>query len=191
MEPDGLALEEAADEVTRRLEASDSILIVSESHLLHQAITIVAKRLLNMDRYGIYLSLNKPHKSIMSMLGHASVDTKRMFFVDCVTALTRAALTKKDERVIYAASPEGIEVGGAIPKAILEFVHAVPGEKFLIIDTLRTLLIYNEPAAVSDFIHCLLSLTAAHELKIVVLTRADDARFNDLISKAFNEVIVI
>lgn len=179
------------EDACRLLDASDSMLLMVESQDLHDAAAILAKDLLDRDRYGIYVSLNKPHTTVQRMLLKASVDVGRIYFVDCVTKIAHETLTKKDEHVIYASGPHDLAEDGSIPRAIDSYIASVPGEKFLILDALRTLFIYNEPDVVSAFVHSLLALTREHDLKLVVLTRREDSAIIRLVAKAFDEVVEI
>ncbi len=185
-------LEEMTDSINAactRLDSADSMLVLVESDFLHEAITKFTKCLLQRDLYGIYLCLNKPHTSIKAAFSRTSIDTRRIFFVDCVTALAHKTLTRREENVIYASGLEDLSEEGAIPSAILKFFGSISGEKFLIVDALRTLFIYNEPKIVSAFVHSLLSLTKEHDVKLIILSRKGDNSFIKLVSKAFDEVL--
>jgi hypothetical protein len=173
------------------LDSVDSMLFIVDSEKLNDIITIVTKIMLQKDMYGIYVSLNKPHMTIQNMLNSSGIDTSRLFFIDCVTALVNKTLTKNKKSVIFASSPQDLTINGAIPMGIKRFIQSVPGEKFLIIDALRTLFIYNEPDIVSSFIHSLLNLTADHEIKLIVLTRQEDNSFIKLVEHSFEQVISI
>ncbi|MFH0861714.1 MAG: hypothetical protein V1875_01675 [Candidatus Altiarchaeota archaeon] len=175
----------------KTLDDSDSILLMIDSKDLHAAIPILVRELLSRDRYGLYISLNKPHTTIRHMLLRAGVKVSRLYFVDCVTAIAHKTLTKREERVIYSSGPHDVAEDGTIPQAVNSFNKSVPGEKFLILDALRTLFIYNEPKTVSLFIHSLLALTKEHELKLVVLTRIEDSPIIGLVAKAFDEVVEV
>jgi len=185
------AVEDEVRQACRKLDASDSILIVVDSRLLHEAITHTVDYMLSRDTYGLYVSLNKPHDIVKSMLHRACVKTERLYFVDCVSPLVHKALTKHDEHLIYSSNPNDLVSDGRIPQEVERFIKSLPGEKFILIDALRTLFIYNEPEMASSFIHSLLSLTSRHELKIIALTRNDDAALLSMVSKAFDEVYSI
>jgi len=179
------------EEAVSKLDTSDSMLLIVEAGILHESMVYVTKHMLARDKYGIYVCLNKPHDAVSSILKRSSVDTKRVYFVDCVTALAKETLTTKGAKVIYAVGPHDISDKGTIPNAIKRFIRSVPGEKFLIIDALRTLFIYNEPKLVSTFIHLLLTLTSAHDVKLIVLTRKEDDVFIGMVKAAFDEVVEI
>jgi hypothetical protein len=183
-EEDGTALDDACG----RLDVSDSMLLIVESSLLNGSITHVTDNLLSRDRYGIYITLNRPHEAVKRMLRKASIDLERLYLIDCVTSLAHETRSLPQERVIFANSPDDLGIDGSIPFAVARFVHSVPGEKFIIIDALRTLFLYSEPSKVNSFIHSLLKLTKDHEIKVVVLARKDDIKLVELVSHSFDEI---
>jgi hypothetical protein len=118
--------------------------------------------------------------------------------MDCVTALVQATLTKRDEHVIYASGPHDLGEGGTIPLAVDRFIDSIPGEKFLVMDALRTLFIYNEPEVASAFIHHRLCFHPPSSRphgrtrpQIIVLTRRGDEAFQGLVSMVFDEVFAL
>ena len=80
---------------------------------------------------GVYVSLNKTQKSTEEMLTAAGIDTSRMFFIDCVT-------TEQLRDDVLHVKPEDLDT---LSLAIASFIKDIPGEKFLAIDALSTLLI--------------------------------------------------
>ncbi|MBD3389234.1 MAG: hypothetical protein GF416_09075 [Candidatus Altiarchaeales archaeon] len=198
-------------EACGRLDSLDSLLITSDIGRIHDSIVQVSQNLLSKGWYGIYLSLNRPHRTIQALLEDRGLDVERMYFIDCVTALAReayspagigpmeqglaaaapAAPTTTLDRVIYASGPYDLSDEGTVPAAVNRFVNSIPHEKFIIVDTMRTLFIYNTPDIASSFLHNLLELTNTHDLKVVALTRKGDEVFQGLVSKAFDEILEI
>jgi hypothetical protein len=186
MEAWDLNLKDELERACSALDVSDSLLITADGQSLHECGLYATLAMLSRDRYGVYVSVNRPQNIIHSLLSASGADVERVYFVDCVSALAREILSHNDFKVAYANSPERLD--GDIPDAINLFLDGIAGEKFLIIDALRTLFIYNEPDIVSSFIHSLLSLTKTHDLKLIVLSRNEDGLFLSLISHAFDEV---
>jgi archaellum biogenesis ATPase FlaH len=70
------------------------------------------------------------------------IDIKKIFFIDCVTP------SKIRGDVLYL-HPTQL---GDLYSAIEEFTKKIKGKKFLILDALSTLLIYNNQKKVEDFL---------------------------------------
>ena len=155
------------------LENLDSALIVVDGSRLHEDIVYTLKDLLKHADYGVYVSLNKPHFTIERLLEKSKINLKRIYFVDCITAAAHYSLDKSHSRVLYASHPSDLNFDGSIPRAITHFVDSIPGEKFILVDALRTLFLYNEPALVVKFIRSLLDLKRHHSVKVVFMARND------------------
>lgn len=98
---------------------------------------------------GIYVSLNKPYAVLSKNLDKAGVQTGSLFFVDAITNVPSA-----NESPEAACLGSGIDLSNlciGISKAVSRFSE----EKFLFLDSLSTLLIYNDPRAVAKFAHLL------------------------------------
>jgi hypothetical protein len=74
--------------------------------------------------------------------------------------------------------------------AVDKFAYSVPENKFLIVDALRTILLYHEPAIVSDLVHALIGGLQDINIKFVVLTGSEeDEELIKRISYSFDAVI--
>lgn len=172
------------------LEYLDSALIVVEGNMLHESIVKTIKELLKRDHYGVYVSLNKPHFTIEQLLKRNRVRLNRLYFVDGITAVAHYSLARGNDKVLYASHPADLNTDGSIPAAITHFIDTIPGEKFVLVDALRTLFIYNEPFVVSKFIRSLIGLSKSHMVKIIVMARSDqDEDIIHLTHNLFDDVI--
>jgi hypothetical protein len=98
---------------------------------------------------GIYISLNKPFASLSKSFDKAGIPTNSLFFVDAITNVPSA-----QESPTASCLGSGIDLSNlciGISKAVSRFSE----EKFLFLDSLSTLLIYNDPKAVAKFAHLL------------------------------------
>ena len=123
---------------------------------------------------GVYVSLNKTHKSIEKSLRQSRVKTDKLFFIDCVNS----QLGDKD--VIYI-SPTNLE---KLSSAIKEFISEIPGRKFLIIDALSTFLIYNDENKVAKFVKEIIEYSAEKEVEVIALS--PKTKGEELLDKIFN-----
>ncbi len=99
---------------------------------------------------GIYVSLNKPLDSLILFLKKQGIEYKNVFFVDAVTKMTSGNLLK-GANFCYIDSPKSLI---DLSVAIESFIQKIPAEKrFILIDSLSTLLVYNRASAVEKFVH--------------------------------------
>ena len=124
---------------------------VNAKEYLNTNIAILKEVVKRDDAAGIYVTLNRPYASLTKILQRNDVNTDRIFFIDGTTKIIGE--TKKAENVFYVESPQNLT---ALSVTITEAVEALPSKnKFLILDALTTLTIYNSTATVSRFLHFL------------------------------------
>ncbi|MCL7410772.1 MAG: hypothetical protein M8350_03035 [Methanosarcinaceae archaeon] len=100
---------------------------------------------------GVYVTLNKPYRTMIKNLD-GKVDLRMLIFIDAITKSTGGKINKEDECLYLDTMQNLTDLGVAIDQAI----RAIPNdEKFLLFDSLSTLLIYSQVGSVSKFIHFL------------------------------------
>jgi archaellum biogenesis ATPase FlaH len=125
-------------------------------------------------KIGIYVSLNKTQKSVEDIFQQNGISTKKMFFVDCVTA-------EKEKHDVLHISPTQLDMLSA---AIQNFIKDIKGEKFLIIDALSTLLIYNDENKVAKFVKEISEYASENEVNVVAFS--PETKGEELLNKIFN-----
>lgn len=123
---------------------------------------------------GVYVSLNKTQKSTEKMLKKSGVSTNRLFFIDCVTE------EKARDDVLHIA-PDQLEL---LSTAISSFIDDIPGRKFLIIDALSTLLIYNNENSVAKFAKEVTGYASDNDVKVIAFS--PETKGEQLLDKIFN-----
>jgi len=124
--------------------------LVNSSQYLSVNISIL-KELTVKDSSGIYVTLNRPFTSLLDMFKNGKIPMDSIFFIDCITK----TVGKVDEskNVFYAESPQNLTKLSLI---IEEAGKALPTKKkFIVLDALTTLTIYNSSGTVSKFLHFL------------------------------------
>jgi len=149
-----------------------SILIISEVGSLQDKINHAVKARAGMP--GIYVSLNKTQKSTEKILNKASIKTDKIFFIDCVTS------EQKRKDVLHFHPTELEEMSYAIKY----FVQEIKGKKFLIIDALSTLLIYNDENKVAKFVKASIDFASENNVELIAFT--PKLKGEELLTKIFN-----
>lgn len=162
----------ASGDVVGVLDARCS-LVVTHAWSMHDTMLDIVESLTKDGFSGIYISINRPHVSVLESLGRRGVGDEKLYFIDCVTSSVHHITHFKGDRVLYADTPRDLDKDGTISRAIEHYVSSVPGKKFVLIDALRTMLLYNEEVVVVDFIKNLLRRLSEYDMKLVVLTRRE------------------
>ncbi len=155
-----------------------------------QKISIQILKTMLKDRTGLYVTINEPYSSLKSILKRNKIDDSNMFFIDCITQKI-AGKSERTDKCLFISSPSNLtELGIAITEAL----HAIPGrKKFLFLDTLSTLLVYNKPDAIARFSHFSISKIKLMGLAGVFMSVQNemDAKLQQQISQFSSKVVRI
>ncbi|MCR4327103.1 MAG: hypothetical protein NUV46_00805 [Nanoarchaeota archaeon] len=149
-----------------------SLLIITPVEKLQEKVNNLVKSF--GDIPGIYVSLNKTQKSIEEILKKFNVNTKKLFFIDCVTS-------KKTREDVLHIAPDRLDL---LDSAICTFIEEIKGKKFLIIDALSTLLIYNNEDSVAKFVKKMTEYASQNDVQIVALS--PKTKGEELLNTIFN-----
>lgn len=129
-----------------------SIVLVLSSATDYAAVNLaLLKYLLAQKQSGVYVTINKPQSVLVKTFTENKIDASKIFFVDCVSALVKEDTSRRSENVVFV-SPKNLT---GISIAINELITAIPGKKFVFLDSLSTLLIYNSLGSMEKFSHFL------------------------------------
>ncbi len=95
---------------------------------------------------GIYVSFNKPCKSLRRLLSSAGVNVDRLVFIDCVS---RQYAYERGNECIYVSSPDPVHIQVALRKAS-ERLNSE--RKFVFFDSLSTISLYKSKESMIKFL---------------------------------------
>lgn len=111
---------------------------------------------------GVYVTLNKPLASLLEFLKKQKVDGKKFLFVDAITKMTSDSVLE-ESNFEYVDSPKSlIDLSDAIETGIKKIKSE---KKFVIFDSVNTLLVYNKPTIVEKFVHSIAGKMRAWKVK--------------------------
>lgn len=155
-----------------------SFLIITPIEHLQDKINSVLKFFKNAN--GIYISLNKSQESIENILRRGGIDTGRLFFIDCVSS-------EKTGDDVLCVEPNRLDL---LKSAIDAFMKNTEGEKFVIIDSLSTLLIYNDHNKVAKFVKELTEYGSKRDINIIALSpKTEEEELLIKVYHFFNKVL--
>lgn len=157
------------------------VFVIADAEILLKT-NIQIMDILLKNRSGLYVTVNEPYDSLEKIMKRNRIDAKNMFFIDCVTKQA-GGLADRTDKCLYMASPGNLT---EISIAISEVLHAMPGNrKFLFLDSLNTLLVYNSKTSVAKFSHY-----SSNRIKILghagVFTSAEN-QMDDMLVKQISE----
>lgn len=154
----------------------DIILVkgTAEGHA-HISKKVLSRMLAEKKTAGVYVTINKPFDHVSSQLEKGGVVVDKLFFIDAVTRIVLAS-PGDAQNCLYTTSPKHLQ---EISVALSKIAVKNPSVRFLVFDSLSTLLVYNDLASVKKFVHFL--VTALRQLRMVGVLFALDKPPSELI----------
>jgi hypothetical protein len=142
---------EAFDDILQSLQELDKpiVLALIDPMRYQEAVFGMVKFFTARSKQGVYVTLNKPYGVLVKSLAKAGISADSLFFVDGITNVPSV-----EETADHACLGSGIDLSN-LCIGISRAVSKLKDEKFLLLDSLSTLLIYNDSKAVSKFAHLL------------------------------------
>ena len=119
----------------------------------------------NTDEFWVYLTVTKPYDNLTKQYEYLK-QSKNVKFIDCISRA--AGISKADQNCIFVESPTMLE------KISLEIINQFKevgddAKKYLVIDSLSNMIIYNDPEIVTEFFYHILNRTRAEEIHMISL----------------------
>ncbi|MBL7100560.1 MAG: hypothetical protein ISS23_01255 [Nanoarchaeota archaeon] len=112
---------------------------------------------------GSYITINRPYKSMVQLLKKQNINVRNLFFIDCITKELRER--KNVENCYFVGSPSNLtEIAIALDPVFKE-----NKQKFIFLDSLDTLTVYNSVESVIKFAHFLTGKVRLHDISGVLL----------------------
>ncbi len=131
----------------------DSIVLI-ETSAEHSFETSMASIKFLADKHdnGIIVSASRPYINLVNNYKKNDIDTKKMFILDCIS--------KKHTEGVDANRVMFLENASALTDIALslgERMQMIDGKKFILIDSINTILIHNKPHIFTRFMHDILT----------------------------------
>jgi KaiC/GvpD/RAD55 family RecA-like ATPase len=118
----------------------------------------------------ICVTINRSSTNLLSILENRKIDTQNIYLIDCISKT--AGIEKTTERCEYVSHPESLE---EINLYVNSYVSSLmKDDRFLFFDSISTLLIYNDPKTILQFINFSVQRIRASNVRgIVMLTKKE------------------
>jgi len=127
------------------------VLLDTHSENYFEAVMESARFMLEDNKKGVYVTVSHPCKFILNEMRERDINTGNLLFVDCITSVSGFHIAGgfEDNNCLFAKSPSELDQISRQINSLLEKIKY--DEKFLIIDCISTLLIYNSASSVREF----------------------------------------
>lgn len=113
----------------------------------------------------VYVTISKPYDTLVKQY-KLLPELRNIRFIDCISRA--AGLTKTNPNVTFVESPTMLEKLGLETMNIFKKVDEKT-EKYLILDSLTNLIIYNDPEIVTEFFYHIINRTRARNIYTISL----------------------
>lgn len=136
---------------------------------------------------GIYITVNKPCCILKKEFEKNKIDCSKIQFIDAITK-TKDGRPDKSDRCVYINSPESLT---EISIALNEIAKSAPQLRFVMLDSISALLIYNPQSSVAKFAHFITNTLRDMKMDgaIITLNREKDKDLIDELAMFCDKVI--
>lgn len=127
----------------------------------------------DMKMGGVYLSVSKPSTYIIKLLNDKEIPVDDIYFVDCVSYMAGEE-AKNAKNAVFVENPASLEEMSMYVDKFM--VNVDSQQKFFIIDSLSSLLIYNEDRAVEELTHFIINKMRIKSISGAIFTTKDDVK---------------
>lgn len=153
------------------------LLIVSKEKYRQELIGVVKDIVQNINKM-CYVCINEPFSTINNNLDKNSISKDKFFFIDTITKKVQEP--PKTDNCEFVSAPNALtEISVAFSKALNE--HKCDSAFF---DTLSSLLVYEKPHSIIQFIHNIITKLRVSSGKGVFIVLKDDLE-SDLIKDLY------
>jgi len=151
------------------IENNELVFIVVPSDLMQQVNLQILKYFTNTkNAIFVYTTFTKPYTAITKILEKNNIKTDKMFFIDCVTPVAGNTEMHGTSKNLFC-QPQSLT---NISIAIVTALKSIPKDRFgvLILDSISTLMLYNDENSVIRFIQGLSVKIRAREAKSLIFS---------------------
>ena len=139
----------------------------------------------NQQDVWTFVTVSKPFDYIVKTFKEIT-ENDNVKFIDCISR--HAGISESQNNCVYIESPVMLE------KLLLEILHNFKGlkhetEKYIVIDSLSALMIYNNPAIIREFIELVMNRGRSENIHVISIIVEEEMDSNELI--ALNDKIIV
>jgi len=184
--------ENRINEVVKNLKPNKVVLFIIDPRKYHSVHLKILKGVIKTKKFsGIYITVNKPYDALIKYLKENKVPADNIFFIDAISKSVSNEI-RLTENCLYIPSPSHLtDLGIALTQALETMKRKE--DKFLILDSISTLLVYNDFETVAKFVHFIISRLRVFGLVglIISVEKILDEKMINILMEMCDEVIEI
>src|SRR3989338_1691086 len=144
--------------------------LIIDQHIYSQANLALLQHLIEKLHQGLYVSLNKPYETLYKELRQINLDPNLVYCIDAVSKET--GKFSNSERCFCLEDPTSLTELSALTTSLLNDRKI----RFIILDSLSTLLLYNDIKEAEKFLHDLLNKARKSNASVVVTSPKEKSK---------------
>lgn len=142
------------------------VLIITSGERYLEAEQALLRILTNKRKMnGVYITFNRPYKMLKVELESQGINYSRIFFIDTITESTGIKVAREKD-CYFVSSPKNLD---ELSVLLEQALNKVPKDsRFVFIDSISTMQIYNDNDAILKFIHELTGKMRLYELTGII-----------------------
>jgi len=130
----------------KTLDDKSVVLLDLNAENYFEAVMHAVDFMLKKGRKGVFITVSRPYKYILREMQKRNIATENLLFIDCTSAM---AGEHDGASCTYIENPAALEEIGMQIGSLLDAIKSE--EKFLIVDSISALLIYNTAPSIKEF----------------------------------------
>jgi hypothetical protein len=159
-------------------------LVVTDGAAYKDTVQQLLRRLHAQAPSGVFITANRPYEALRTLVDQDGLEGIR--FLDCVSALTGVPPASRPDAQ-FIESPTLLEKTALRAEVMLQRLE---GPRFLVVDSLSTLAVYNDPRAVAEWVHHLVNRMRLQNVPValILVERQAPPALLDLVSPLCDQV---
>jgi len=121
----------------------------------------------------IHTTFAKPYKVILKNLKKETINTNRLFIIECVTPVSQWGEISGKDNIIFCQPNSLTNISISVTTALKNMPR--DKDRVLVLDTISTLMLYNNKNDVIKFIHYLIGEIRRYDVKSFIFTLDEDS----------------
>ncbi|MEM5836252.1 MAG: hypothetical protein QXR09_01375 [Candidatus Aenigmatarchaeota archaeon] len=176
----------------KKLEPKTVVLFIIDAKKYHKIHPKLLQTIIKEKCFaGIYITINKPYSTLIKYLKENKINTDNIFFIDAISKSVGGEM-KMTKDCLFIPSPSQLtDLAIALTQALESMEHKE--NKFIFLDSLSTLLIYNSFEVAAKFVHFVISRLRLFGLvgMIISIEKQIDERMLNILIEMCDKVVEV
>lgn len=156
-EPEAYSRAQIHDKLAKDLEdlKDDAVLLTTFKSQEHADVVASLLDVLVKEKglSGVYISVSKPYGYLLDAVKSSEIPLDNLFFIDCISHMA-GKLPEKAVNTVFIENPSILE---EISMYMDKVLPRLKEPKFILLDSVSSMLIYNDQKSVKEFVHYLIN----------------------------------